>query len=142
MAKDLNVIIVAGNLTKTPEVKTGESTGNSYCKFSVAVGRDKEHTDFFDCCAFKGTAEFIGKYFTKGQKIIITGRLQQETYTNADGVKRSTCTIMVSEASFGSAKAESATETTTPAQDKPKGQSFSATQNNFEEVNTDDDIPF
>ena len=89
----LNKVILMGRLTRDPELKNTNS-GIPMCRFSVAVERryaDKmtgERTaDFLDCTAFKGTAEFVSRYFTKGSMILVEGSIQNNNYTDNNGVK-------------------------------------------------------
>lgn len=85
-----NRVILMGRLTKDPELKTTQS-GISMCRFSVAVDRyskgDEKKADFIDCIAWRQTAEFITKYFTKGRMIHVEGDIQNNNYTDNNGVK-------------------------------------------------------
>ena len=99
----MNKIILSGNLTKTPEVKQYEST--TVAKFGIAVRRfAKEETDFFNVTAFGKTAEFCGKYFDKGRRAIIEGRLQTSNYTDKDGNKRTSYDVIVESIEFADSK--------------------------------------
>ena len=93
----MNRVILIGRVTRDIEVRYGES---AYCRFSLAVDRKKEGTDFLNCVAFGKTAEFIGKYFSKGQRMALEGRIQTGSYTNRDGKKVSTCDIVVDNVEF------------------------------------------
>jgi single-strand DNA-binding protein len=86
-----NRIILMGRLTKDPELKTTQS-GITMCRFSIAVDRayskgQEKQTDFFDITAWRQTAEFVSKYFSKGKCILIEGKLQNNNYTDQNGVK-------------------------------------------------------
>lgn len=110
----INIVIVMGRITADPELRTSNS-GISYCRFSVAVDRayksgDEKKTDFINCVAWRQTAEFISRYFTKGSMIALQGSLQQESYTDRDGNKRTSYTVSVEKASFTGSKRESAAE--------------------------------
>lgn len=96
----MNICIEMGNLTKDPELRTSAS-GLKVCHFSIAVRDEynKEKTDFFDCTAFRQTAEFIDRYFAKGKPILVQGRLSQRKWEK-DGVKRTAVEIIVDKASF------------------------------------------
>lgn len=106
----LNHIVIMGRLTRDPEYRT-TSSGLSVTNFSVAVDRDfpgqsgEKETDFIDCVAWRKTAEFITKYFTKGSMIAVAGRLQIRQWTDKDGSKRRTAEIVADNAYFGSSKA-------------------------------------
>lgn len=102
----MNIVILTGRLTATPELRKTES-GVSVSSFSIAVDRkfSKENqADFINCVAWRNTAEFITKYFTKGQSIAIEGTLHQNSYTDKEGVKRTTYDVQVSNAEFCGSK--------------------------------------
>lgn len=101
----LNNCILMGRFTYNPELKTTQSDVN-VVKFSLAVSRpragpEKEReADFIDCVAWDKTAEFICKYFKKGDPIIINGRLESKQYEDKQGNKRKTCEVIVKEVNF------------------------------------------
>ena len=105
----LNVITIGGRLTKDPELRTTQ-TGVSVCSFSVAVERDfaaqgqQKETDFFDCVVWRQGAEFVSKYFHKGDMILVTGRMQSRDWTDNNGVKRKAWEIQNASAYFGGNK--------------------------------------
>ena len=100
-------------LTKDPEIRytTGENK-MAVARFGIAVDRrgKKDETDFFDCTAFGKVAEHMEKYWKKGMKAAISGRLQQDTWTAKDGTKRSSVGIIVDEIEFCEKKQEQAPE--------------------------------
>ena len=102
----MNKVILKGRLTATPELKI---TATDICvtDFSVAVNRrfNKEQTDFINCQAWRQTAEFITKYFTKGQEIIAVGELHNDKWEK-DGETRYTSRVSVDEVYFCGSKAE------------------------------------
>lgn len=107
----MNRVVITGRLTRDPETKTTQSDA-TVTRFGVAVDRrfkrEGEPTaDFFNCVAFGKTAEFVEKYFKKGMKIDLTGRIQTGSYTNKDGQKVNTFDIVVEECEFGESKAAS-----------------------------------
>ena len=103
--------IAIGRLTKEPEVRyTQGGTPTALAKFTLAVDRkfkkDGEPTaDFINCTSFGKTAEFVEKWFTKGSKIVVVGRLTTGNYTNKDGVKVYTTDVTVEEVEFAESKA-------------------------------------
>lgn len=111
----LNFIVIMGRLTRDPEIRR-TSSGTAVSNFSVAVDRDfpsqdgSRETDFIDCVAWKHTAEFISKYFSKGKQIAVKGRLQIRSWEDKDGNKRRTAEIVVDTAYFAGAKSDSASE--------------------------------
>lgn len=98
----MNKIILMGRLTKDNETRVGANT--TVLKNSIAVDRkfnnSEVKTDFFNITAFGKTAEFIEKYFGKGKKILIVGRVQNDTYTNKEGNKVTATNVIVEEVEF------------------------------------------
>ena len=111
----LNLIVIMGRLTRDPEIRRTAS-GTAVANFSVAVDRDfpsqdgSRETDFIDCVAWKHTADFVGKYFSKGKQIVVKGRLQIRSWTDKDGNKRRTAEIVADSVYFAGAKTESPAE--------------------------------
>ena len=109
----LNHIVIMGRLTRDPEYRATGS-GLSVTNFSVAVDRDfpgqsgEKETDFIDCVAWRKTAEFVTKYFTKGSLIVVSGRLQIRGWTDKDGNKRRTAEIVADSVYFGGSKTSTA----------------------------------
>lgn len=108
----LNHIVVMGRLTRDPDLRRTAS-GIAVANFSVAVERDfpsqdgTRETDFIDCVAWKHTAEFIGKYFSKGKQIAVKGRLQIRSWEDKDGNKRRTAEIVADTVYFAGSKTDS-----------------------------------
>ena len=103
---NINYMVLGGRITKDIELKK-TTTGISVVNFSIAVnrrGKDAD-TDFFDCVAFRGTAEFIEKYFRKGSGIFIIGAMQTDNWTDKDGKNRKSYTVVVNEVQFADSKA-------------------------------------
>ena len=101
----MNLVVLMGNLTRDPELSES-SSGKSFCKFSLAVNRDYEEdgVDFFNCTAFSARAEAIAKYFSKGKKILVKGRLKMSDYEDQEGIKRRSYTLMVNHFEFVQSK--------------------------------------
>ena len=105
----LNRAIMMGRLTHDPELKTTQA-GPQFCRFSIACDRDfkntsgEKETDFFDCVAWRKTAEFVSRYFAKGRMIIVEGRMQNRSWTDKEGNKRRSTEIIVDAAHFGDSK--------------------------------------
>ena len=108
----LNVISIAGRLTKDPELRYTQNQ-IAVCSYSVAVERDyaaqgqQRETDFFDCVAWRQSGEFVSKYFHKGDMIIVTGRMQARDWTDNNGNKRRSWEIQVDHNYFGGSKSDS-----------------------------------
>lgn len=80
----MNRIDLIGNLTKNIELRTTQN-GNTVCSFTLAVYRDKEHTDFINCVAWNKSAELLHNYCKKGDKIGVSGSIQVRSYDNSQG---------------------------------------------------------
>lgn len=106
----LNHIVIMGRLTRDPELRTTGS-GLSVANFSIACDRDfsgkdggEKETDFIDCTAWRKTAEFVAKYFTKGRMIVVSGRLQTSSYNDKDGNRRRSVIVVADNCYFGDSK--------------------------------------
>lgn len=107
---NVNIVCLAGNLTRDPEVRTTNSD-MSICSFGLAVNERRKEGDkahFFDCKAFGKTAETIAKHFTKGKPIFLRGRLQLEQWEDKDGQKRSKVSVIAEEFQFVESKRDGA----------------------------------
>lgn len=102
----MNKLIIIGNLTRDPEVrytKGKDSTDLALAHFSVAVNnRLDDTTDYFNCVAFGKRAEFVEKYFSKGSRIVVCGRVRNDNYTNKNGEKVYGFQVLATEVEFGS----------------------------------------
>ena len=109
----LNKIILMGRLTRDPELRRTGS-GTPVTSFSLAVDRDfksqsgEKETDFIDVVAWRSTAEFVSKYFTKGRMAVVEGRLQIRDWTDRDGGKRRSAEVVADNVYFGDSKRDSA----------------------------------
>ena len=123
----MNKLEMLGRLTKDVEVRYTQDQ-KMVVKFTIAINRRKnEHTDFFDVTAFGNTAEFISKYFKKGQQVAIVGRLQNNNYTDSEGKKHYGNIIIAEEVFFADSKKENTNETS---------------EATFNETYNDDELPF
>lgn len=107
----LNKIILMGRLTREPELRTTQN-GISVASFTLAVERDfqrgeERQTDFIDIVAWRGTADFVHKYFRKGQLVAVTGRLQSRKWEDKDGNKRTSFEVVTEEVHFAEKKQDS-----------------------------------
>ena len=107
----MNKTILMGRLTKDPEVRYAASdSGMCIARYTIAVDRrraasnDGQSADFINCVAFGKTGEFAEKYFRKGTKILITGRIQTGSYTNQEGKRIYTTEVVVEEQEFAESK--------------------------------------
>ena len=122
-----------GRLTKDPELKTTQTSNTSVTNFSLAVNRrfvkegEERQADFINIVSFGKTAEFVSKYFKKGQQVGVIGRIQTRTWDDDQGTKHYITEVVAEEAYFADSKKE---ETTQPT-----------VQEQFEITNSDD-LPF
>lgn len=109
----INRTILQGRLTAMPELRTTQS-GHKVTSFAVAWNEkygDKETNLFLNCTAWNGTAEFVCKYFTKGQQIIVEGKLQTNSFTDKEGNNRSVVDLSVDGVSFCGSKSDNSPAT-------------------------------
>jgi single-strand DNA-binding protein len=107
----LNKVILQGRLVNDPELKTTRN-GTSVTSFRLAVERDfkdqsgQKVTDFFTVIAWRGTAEFVSKYFAKGRMAVVEGQLQSRSYTGSDEARHTAIEVVASNIYFGDSKRE------------------------------------
>lgn len=154
-----NKVILIGNLTDNPELKQTQS-GVSVCNFSLAVNRrfakqGEQSVDYINICAWRASAEFVGKYAKKGNSLVVCGSLQTRNYTNAQGQKVYITEVVADEVSFAgnnnsqsngnqprvSVPNASGNNYTPSAYGSPN---FAQNAPNFEEIplDNDSDLPF
>ena len=152
MSLNLNKVILSGRVASEPEQKQTPS-GVSVVTYSMAVGRrfapegQERETDFFRVTAWQSTADFIARYFHKGDAICITGRIQNRSWTDQSGQKHYITEIVAEEANFAENKrdhpAGQAPASGTAAMPPPTVYTSPAAQGiRFEEIPTDDGCPF
>lgn len=126
----MNIIAITGRLTAAPELKQTAS-GKSVISFSVAVQRPftKDVTDFLNVTAWEKSAEFVARFFSKGEMIAVDGYLMQRTYEDRSGAKRSTFEIIAQNIGFCGSKS---------ADQKPAKQVAPELEN----IPEDNDLPF
>ena len=152
----LNVAVIMGRLVADPELR---HTANDIAvtSFRVAVDRSyarqgtERQTDFIDVVAWRHTAEFVCRYFTKGQMIAVNGSIQTRNYEDRQGNKRTAVEIVASDVSFTGSKRESGgagafdgppPPQQPPALSEPAPAYSSGSSESFEEMFGDDDLPF
>lgn len=137
----MNKVFLIGNLTRDPELSE-TAQGVSLCRFSIAVNRTyssadgERKTDFFNCVAWRNLAENVGRYAKKGNKVAVVGSLEQRTYDDNQGVKRTVTDVVAQDVEFLTPKSQSydgAVEGAEPREDKKR------TLQTFDD---DSDIPF
>lgn len=129
----MNVCTLIGRVCNDLELKTTQN-GVSVTSFTIAVDRaytpkgEERQTDFINCVAWRNTAEFITRYWHRGQRIAVKGELQQRNYTANDGSKRYVYEVVVDGAFF--------------CEDKKQAQAEAAPAEGFEEIVSDEELPF
>ena len=134
----MNKVYLIGNTTR--DVELSETTsGVAVCRFSIAVNRDYKNengdkiTDFFNIVTWRGLAETCGRYLSKGSKVAVIGSLQNRSYEDKDGVKRTVTEIVCSEIEFLSTKKEDKEEVKEEV--KPR-------KLQLQQVDNTEDLPF
>ena len=136
---NFNKVILGGRLTADPELKQTQN-GTAVVSFSIAVNRkynkdaQQTETDFFNITAWRQTAEFVSRYFKKGSSICIVANLQNRSWTDQNNQKHYKTDIIAEEVMFVDSRSDSSSEPTfaAPSTCSPK----------FEEIKTDEDLPF
>lgn len=130
----LNKVIVMGRMVRNPELRRTNS-GAAVASFTIACDRDfksdggEREADFIECVAWRNTAEFVSKYFSKGRMAVVSGRLQTRNWTDKEGNKRKATEIVAESVYFGDSKREEL-------------QSYAAPQGSFAELPDDGELPF
>lgn len=151
----LNQIVLMGRLTRDPELRHTQS-GVAVASFTIAVDRDFQsrdggdrQTDFIDIVAWRNTAEFVSKYFAKGQMAVVSGRLQIRDWTDRDGGKRRSAEVIADNIYFGESKKSrdsgSYGDAASYGGSTSYGGGYSAAQTiapDFSEVDDDGELPF
>lgn len=141
-----NRVILVGNLVADPELKTTPN-GISVTRFRIAVNRnftrngEQQKTDFFDIVAWRQTAEFVARFFTKGRPILISGQLQNNNWTDNNNVKHYSVEIVADEVTFVDRKGDGipgqpSVSNAVPTYSTPTADS------GFEDLSADDELPF
>jgi single-strand DNA-binding protein len=135
----MNKAILMGRLTRDPEVRYSQTQpAMVIARFSIAVDRrfkrdGEAETDFFNCTAFGKQGEFVEKYLKQGTKILVTGRIENNNYTNKDGQKIYRTDIKVEEVEFAESKS---------AHGNVQEQQQTVIENGFINITEDDNLPF
>ena len=134
----LNRIVLMGRLTRDPELRRTQS-GTAVTSFTLAVDRDfksqfgEKETDFIDIVAWRSTAEFVSKYFSKGRMAVVEGRLQIRDWTDKDGGKRRSAEVIADSVYFGDSKPDG----------KPASRGIDVSASDFAEISEEDgELPF
>lgn len=147
----LNHITLMGRLCRDPELRYTQSA-KAVCSFSLAVERDyagpdgARQTDFIRITAWEKTAEFIHRYFTKGQLVAVSGRLQIQEYTDKDGTRQKLSEVLAAQVYFAESKWDRKEESYSerneaPVQEPPRVNTYQ--QSSFAALDDDDgDLPF
>lgn len=142
-----NIVVLTGRLTADPELKTTQS-GISVTSFSIAVNRsyrsgEESVTDFINIVAWRKSAEFVAKYFKKGNLIGIEGSIQTRKYTDKNGNQRTAFEVVANNVQFVESKRD-ASAPALSAEPAPAASYSNAGENDFADLGdiSDDDLPF
>ena len=130
----MNKVILMGRLTKDPETRYTQSTNTQVTSFTLAVNRrfvkdgEERQADFINIVAWNKTAEFVSKYFKKGQQVGVIGRIQTRNWEDEQGQKHYVTEVIAEEVYFADTKKEESTS--------------APTEENQFEITDDDDLPF
>lgn len=125
----MNKVILMGRLTKDPETRFTQTNNKQVTNFTLAVNRRfTEDTDFINIVSWNKTAEFVSKYFRKGQQVAVVGSIQTRTYDDKDGKKVYVTEVLAEEVYFADSKKENNNTTTS--------------QEEFAPIQDDDELPF
>lgn len=138
----LNHVTIMGRFTRDPELRHTQS-GTAVTSFTLAVERDFKDkssgeavTDWISCTAWKGTAEFVSRYFQKGRMAVVDGRLQTRSYQDRDGNKRTAVEVVSDHVYFGDSKKKES-EGNAPEDELPENE-----PQDFSEAEDDGELPF
>lgn len=127
----MNKVILMGRLTRDPEVRYSQGeNATAIARYTLAVDRrfnrnnDEQTADFINCVAFGKAGEFAEKYFHKGIKVAITGRIQTGSYTNKDGIKVYTTDVVIEDQEFAESKNSSSDNNAAHAPARDVGDGF------------------
>lgn len=139
----LNVVALNGRLTADPELRHTQND-TPVTSFTLAVDRsyvrqgEERQADFIDIVCWRSTAEFVSKYFRKGQLVAVEGSIQTRTYTDSQGNKRKVVEVLANQVHFAEPKRSSADNG-----QSAQAEAYSSGNNNdFVEIDVDDDLPF
>lgn len=143
----LNHIVIMGRLTRDPDLRYTQSQ-LPVVSFTLAVDRDfsgkdggEKQTDFIDCVAWRSTAEFVNKYFTKGSMAAVSGRLQLRDWTDREGSKRRSAEVIVDNIYFGGSKKDNSAASQSAPQQSHSAPAYE--QSHFVEMDDgDEELPF
>lgn len=145
----MNKVILIGNLARDPELRTTQS-GVTMCRFTLAVNRrvpnaqGVREADFINCVAWRQTAEFVSRYFTKGKRCAVVGSLQVRSYEAQDGSKRTAAEVVVDDVEFVERASQGGGHSDEEGSAPPRSASparNTAPQDDFIAVD-DDELPF
>ncbi len=136
----MNKAILIGRLTKEPETRYTQTNNIQVTSFTLAVNRrfakeGEQQADFINIVSWNKTAEFVSKYFKKGQQVAVVGRIQTRNYDDNNGVKHYVTEVVAEEVYFADSKKEGQVDASNMESSTP------VTNNDFE-ITSSDDLPF
>lgn len=138
-----NKAILCGRLTKNPETNTSPS-GTVVTRFTLAIDRrfSRDETDFLNIVTFNKTAEFVQKYFTKGQMALVSGSIQTRSWDGADGQRKYATDIVAEEVNFCGSKKSENSDGMTSYTPEEAADVLDGLRNEFTPLDNDDSLPF
>jgi single stranded DNA-binding protein (ssb) len=139
----MNKVILMGRLTKDPELRYTSTSNIAKCSFTIAVDRrfskpgEEKQADFIPIVAWKNTAEFCSKYFTKGLKVVVVGSMQNRSWDDNEGKKHYITEVVADETYFADSKKNEGGSVP-----KPIGEAAPGQADGFYPLDEDDDLPF
>ena len=145
----MNKVILIGNLTRDPELSQTQS-GISMCRFSIAVNRNftnangERETDFFNITVWRGLAENCAKYLAKGRKVCVVGSLQNRSYEDKDGNRRTVTDVVAEDVEFLSARNDDGASAPAAPQERKQSAPKSSPKKTVSELTPleSEDLPF
>lgn len=143
---NLNKVVLCGRLTADVELKQTQN-GIAVATFTLAVNRravqgKPQETDFINCQAWRGTAEFISKYFNKGSAICVTGSIQTRSWNDNNGNKRYATEVVVDEAMFVDSRSDFQNAPQSTEAYNPYNHSTAPSKIDMSDIRTDEQLPF
>ena len=143
----MNKVVLMGRLTRDPEIRYTQGDNMIIARYTLAVNRKYKRdgepdADFIQCVSFAKAAEFAEKYFKKGMRVTVSGRIQTGSYTNKEGQKIYTTDVILEEQEFAESKSETQQDNTSPRQrgDTPTTESGDGFMNIPDGI--DEELPF
>lgn len=144
----MNKVILMGRLTKDPEIRYTSTSNTAKCTFSLAVDRkfvkqgEERQADFINIVAWRNQAEFCGKYFTKGLKVVVIGSMQNRNWDDNEGKKHYITEVIAEEVYFAESRKNEGGTSFKPSAPSGTSQGQSQQDEGYFQTDDDDELPF